>query len=155
MGQYSVFTIGHGETAWHDFAYALRLNAVELLVDVRAWPYSECAPWFDRERIERGARSEGMEYLWLGAQLGALTADGRADFIAREREPRYREGINELLSLAQDRRACLVSSQPDPFASHRHQLIAQTLMRHDVEVLHILPGGQLAHAVADLFHAGL
>jgi uncharacterized protein (DUF488 family) len=154
MGHYTVYTIGHGEQDWDSVARQLRAYGVELLVDARAYPYVTGAHHFDRDRLEHLARREGIEYVWLGSNLGALTADGRVDYIAKEREPRYREGINELLGLAHDRCVCVLASQADPELSHRHHLIAQTLIRCDVEVRHILPGGSDVLAQADLFHVG-
>ena len=49
---------------------------------------------------------------------------------------------------------CVLGSQADPELSHRHHLIAQTLIRCDVEVRHIMPGGTTELAQADLFHVG-
>jgi uncharacterized protein (DUF488 family) len=155
VGHFVVFTIGHGEQSFDDFAHILAPYGVETIVDVRSWPYTEYAPWFNRDRLEHLTRRHGWEYLWLGGQLGPLTADGRVDYIAKEREPRYHDGISELLTLAHERRVCLLSSQADPELSHRHQLIAQTLLRHDVEVRHILMDGDSVLAQADLFHVCL
>jgi uncharacterized protein (DUF488 family) len=155
VGQFVVFTAGHGEQSFDDFAHMLSPYGIETIVDVRTLPYTEYAPWFNRDRLEHLTRRRGWEYLWLGGSLGSLTMDGRVDYIARERELRYREGISELLTLAHERRVCLLSSQPDPESSHRHQLIAQTLLRHDVEVRHILADGMSVAAQADLFHVGL
>jgi uncharacterized protein (DUF488 family) len=154
MGHYTVYTIGHGERDWESIARQLRGHRIELLVDARAYPYVHTAPHFNRDRLEHLARREGIEYVWLGSNLGALTADGRVDYVAKEREPRYREGISELLSMAHDRCVCVLASQADPELSHRHHLIAQTLLRHDVEVRHILPEGGDVLAQADLFHVG-
>jgi uncharacterized protein (DUF488 family) len=155
MGHYTIYTAGHGGRDWESFAGLLRPHSIEIIADVRAFPYNDAAPEFNRDRIEHLARNEGWEYVWLGGQLGALTADGRVDNVAREREPRYRAGIQELLGLAHDRTVCLLGGQADPEHSHRHQLIAQTLLRCDVEVRHILPSGTAVPAQADLFHVGL
>ena len=58
----------------------------------------------------------------------------------------------QLLSIAGERRSCLLGGPMEPQGSHRHQLIAQTLLRHDVGVLHILHDGTTCTAHADLFH---
>jgi len=73
--------------------------------------------------------------------------------VVKERETRYREGIQQLLALAGEHAVCLFSGQENPLLSHRHLLIAQTLLRHDVAVTHILPDGNLVPAQADLFHS--
>jgi uncharacterized protein (DUF488 family) len=154
MGHYTVYTAGHGDLDWETFCSLLKPFEVEILIDVRWTPYTHNAPDFDRERIENLARSEGMEYVWLGSKLGALTDDGRVDYVQRERENRYRAGIQELLGLAHDRTVCLLGGTADPERSHRHHLIAQTLLRQHVEVRHILHSGSSLPAQADLFHVG-
>lgn len=153
MADFSIYTVGHGQLSWDELAGLLRPYPVEVVVDVRAFPYVDYAPWFNRDRLEHLVRREGWEYIWSGSQLGALTADGRVDYLAREHEPRYHAGIKELLTIAGERATCLLGSQPDPLVSHRHSLIAQTLLKHNVEVVHILADGSARCAYADLFHS--
>jgi uncharacterized protein (DUF488 family) len=153
-----VYTIGHGENTWEEFIFRLKPFNIEALIDVRSHPFTFPAlgtPWFDRERIEPLARRQGWEYMWLGAKIGALTQQGRVDNFVREQEPGYRAGIRELLDLAGERNICLLGGHSEPFGSHVHTLIAQTLLRHHVGVLHILPDGRCSAAQADLFHGAL
>ena len=42
--------------------------------------------------------------------------------------------------------------EADPGRCHRQTLIAQVLLAKGVEVLHILPSGELESACPDLFH---
>lgn len=152
MACYTVYTIGHGELSWEALLLLLRPCDVEVLADVRSFPYSPTSPWFNRDRLEHLARREGLEYIWLGSRLGPLTQDGRVDYLAKESEARYRQGIDQLLSIAGERRTCLLGGPAAPQGSHRHQLIAQTLLRHDVAVEHVLHDGTTCAAHADLFH---
>jgi uncharacterized protein (DUF488 family) len=153
MADYVVFTIGHGDLSWTELARLLHPAGIEVLVDVRSYPYYEFAPWFNRDQLEHLARREGWEYIWLGSLLGPLTEDGRVDYIAKETEPRYREGIKQLMGIAGERRACLLGSQPEPTAGHRHHLVAQTLLRHNIAVRHLLHNGRVFAAQSDLFHS--
>jgi uncharacterized protein (DUF488 family) len=158
VSDYTLFTIGHGENTWEEFIFRLKRHGIEALVDVRSHPYTYEAlgtPWFDRDRIEPLARRQGWEYIWLGGKVGALTIDGRVDNFIREQENGYRAGIQELLDLASERRVCLLGGHSDPFNSHVHTLIAQTLLRHHVGVQHILMDGSMAEAQADLFHTAI
>lgn len=152
MCEYTIYTIGHGELSWAEFAQLLHPFNIELLVDLRAYPYIQAAPWFSRDQLETNARKNGWEYVWLGRSLGALTVEGRVDNLAKERESSYHQGINELLGMAGEMSTCLVGAQADPFQSHRHHLVSQTLLRQRVGVKHILPGGGLERAQSDLFH---
>jgi hypothetical protein len=158
VADYHVYSIGHGEDTWEEFVMRLRPHTIEALIDVRSHPYTYPAlgtPWFDREKIEPLARRQGWEYIWLGGKIGALTSEGRVDNIVREQEPGYRAGVRELLDLAGERRVCLLGGHSDPFGSHIHSLIAQTLLRLHVGVIHILPDGSTSVAQADLFHSAL
>ena len=152
MPQYTVLTVGHAELTWADFLRIMRPYQIEVLVDVRTYPYSDGVPWFNRDQLEHLARREGWEYIWLGSSLGPLTEAGRVDYLAKETEARYRRGIAQLLDIAAERRTCLFGTQANPLSSHRHHLIAQTLLHHDVAVDHILHDGGMAKAHADLFH---
>lgn len=152
MCEYTIYTVGHGELSWNDFARLLRPFNIELLADLRAFPYFEAAPWFSRDQLEKNSRKEGWEYVWLGRSLGALTVEGRVDNLAKEREPGYHQGIKDLLGMASELSTCLVGPQADPYQSHRHHLVTQTLLRQRVGVKHILPGGALVRAQSDLFH---
>ena len=151
MPQYSVYTVGHGSEDWDSFARRLSGHRIEVLMDVRSYPYVDCH-WFNRDRLEHNTRKKGWEYIWLGRKLGPLTEEGRVDYLAKEREKLYQDGIVELMNMAAERNVCILSSQLDPMESHRHHLIAQTLMRHDIGVMHILDNGGLQPAQADLFH---
>jgi len=152
MPQYTIYTVGHSDLSWDAFARLVRPYQIEVLLDVRSFPYCNDFPWFNRDQLEHLARREGWEYLWLGALLGPLTEDGRVDYLTKEAEPRYRQGIQQLMGLAGERCCCLLSSQANPLASHRHHLIAQTILRYDIGVEHILPDGETCRAHADLFH---
>jgi uncharacterized protein (DUF488 family) len=155
MSHYTVFTIGHGQLSWDGFRAITEPYHIELLADIRSWPYSDLVPWFNRDRLEQSARRAGMEYVWLGSQLGPLTEDGRLDYLAKEREPRYSEGIRSLLDLSAAHRCCLFAANAEPLESHRHLLVAQTLLRLHVDVRHILHNGHSTPAQADLLHSTL
>lgn len=152
MAEYCVYTVGHGELSWDSFAKLVRPHHINLFIDIRSIPYVDYAPWFNRDRLESMLRKQGWEYMWSGGSLGPLTSDGRFDCIAKEVDPRYREGIKELLAAAGQSTVCLLGSPADPMGSHRHQLISQTLLKHNVMVRHILHNGETMAAQSDLFH---
>ncbi len=121
-------------------------------MDVRNFPYSSQAEWFNRDRLETALRKRSIEYVYLGSYLGALTEDGKFDYVHREKDPRYREGIKILLEYAQNYCVAIVSSEADWRISHRHQLIAQTLLKLSVGVVHITEADGEEIAQPDLFH---
>jgi uncharacterized protein (DUF488 family) len=152
-GFYTIYTIGHSDLTMAELVERLKARQITLVTDVRSYPYSSSADWFNRDRIENSLRKEGIEYLFVGSRLGGLTEDGRFDYIRREKNPAYQEGIKDLLGLAENYRIAVMSSEADYLHSHRHHLIAQTLLKLGVGVVHIDPSGDDAPAQADLFHA--
>ncbi len=150
---YTIYTIGHTRLPFEEFVNRLKQRGISVVVDVRAYPYSAQADWFNRDRIEDTLRKEGIEYVYMGSMLGELTDDGRFDFVKREKDPRYHEGIKRLLELAQDYAVVIMSSEADWRISHRHQLIAQTLLKLSVGVVHITEFDTDEPAQPDLFHS--
>jgi len=150
---YAVFTIGHSGLDLPQFVSRLEKRGVNLVVDARSYPYSSFAEWFNRDRIEGSLRRWGVEYVYMGSQLGALTEDGRFDYIKREKNPDYQSGISRLLEYAQRYHVAIMSSESDYRLSHRHHLIAQTLLKLSVAVMHITEQDREEAAQADIFHA--
>jgi len=150
---YTVLTIGHSGLEFPRFVERLERRGIELVIDVRSYPYSSFAEWFNRDRIEPGLRRRGIEYVYMGSQLGALTEDGRFDYIRREKDHAYRSGISRLLEYAQRYHVAVMSSEGDFRLSHRHHLIAQTLLKLSVNVVHVTEHDGEENAQADLFHA--
>lgn len=149
---FTIYSVGHDGLTSEEFVERLKARGVGLVVDVRNFPYSHQAEWFNRDKIENALRKNGIEYVFLGSYLGAITDDGRFDFVAREKDPRYQEGIKLLLEYAQSYRVAIMSAEPNYLISHRHQLIAQTLLKLSVEVIHINEANGEEPAQPDLFH---
>jgi len=133
----------------------LRSRGVTLVADIRSYPYSSHAEWFNRDRIEHSLRKAGIEYVFMGNRLGGLTDDGRFDYIKREKDQSYQDGIKHVLEYAQQFNVALLASEGEYMNSHRHHLVAQTLLKLNVEVVHITESDQDAPAQADLFHSVL
>jgi len=146
------YTVGHSDLDAEEFMALLTVKGIDLVVDARAYPYNSHIPHYDRDRLDALLHSRGISYIWMGRQLGCLTSEGRLDPIAREREASYQNGISELMDLLPERKVCVLSSESDWHVSHRHNLIAQTLMRYGIDVFHIELDGSVIPALPDLFH---
>ncbi|GEM_PF-3261374 len=153
------YTLGHGEATWDQFADLLDRYGIQLVVDVRALPFTlgpegfRLAPWFDRDQLEARLQRRGISYRWMGRELGPLMRDGRLDGVAREQDPEYRQGVEELMELIHNYVVLILDRPPRWEGSHRHLVIAQTLLRHDIEVVHLSFDAPPVPAQIDLFHA--
>lgn len=142
-----LYTIGHSTHEFDAFVALLRRHGVELLVDVRSQPYSRWAH-FRRDELSLGLRNAGLDYLFLGRELGARREEPEAydgefvDFERARRLPLFRAGIARVLELSASRRLALMCAEKEPLDCHRTKLICAEL-RGQVDIEHILFDGSL------------
>lgn len=142
-----VFTIGHSNHELSLFLDLLMQHRIEIVVDVRSSPYSQWVPQFGRELLSSSLRKHGIEYKFLGRELGARSTDpdcyanGRADYARIAATQTFRDGIAQLLLLSQRFRVALMCSEAEPLDCHRSILLSRELAVRGVSVIHILRDG--------------
>ncbi len=147
---HAILTIGYGNLAIEDFLGLLKKNGVKALVDIRSKPYSKARPEYRKKELERAVREEGMEYIFLGHKLGGMPDDdtfydseGNVDFDLLQDSPVYKQGIMELISLAEKSDVCIMCAEALPERCHRGSLVSETLYTSSIETTHILHDGKL------------
>ena len=70
-----VLTIGHSRHPLEAFVALLRRYEVAKVIDVRSTPYSRFNPQFNRESLARNLTACGIEYSFLGVELGGRSDD--------------------------------------------------------------------------------
>lgn len=145
----TIFTIGHSNTSFEEFLALLRDNNIELLVDVRSWPYSKYVTHFNRQNLENSLKGAGIDYLYLGHRIGGKPHDrkyyshGQVSYpLIREGEP-FKEGLSQLMELAVNKKTVIMCSEEDPYKCHRHILITPDLIKEGFSVIHIRSDGSL------------
>lgn len=146
----TVLTIGHGLRSGTEFLSLLEKFRVDMVVDVRSVPYSKRNPFFRRGHLDTALKVSGMQYLFLGDQLGGRPKDahcydasGHVNYEVLRTRPFYRQGIERLLHMASRRLVVILCSETDPAFCHRTRLIGETLHDKGVRVLHIDVNGNL------------
>ena len=149
-----IFTVGHSVHEPEYFLALLKRHEIECLCDVRSHPCSRNSQ-FNRENLSRDLKLAGMEYLFLGAELGARSNDpacysqGKVRYDRLAETPLFRQGIAKLMAEAAHRRVALVCAEKDPLECHRTILIAPHILASGFDVQHILADGGLeSHADA-------
>jgi len=132
-----VWTIGHSNRSIETFLELLKEHNIKVLVDVRSFPTSKIEH-FKREEMERWLPQQGIEYVWLGKELGGYRRGG---YKAHMRTKLFREGIKRLLEIAALKRTCIMCMEPNPKYCHR-RFISSQLERKGVKVVHIIAKGQ-------------
>ncbi|MFB8206594.1 DUF488 family protein [Streptomyces sp. NPDC056010] len=144
-----ICTIGHSTREFGELVELLRRNDVTLLADVRSYPSSRKLPqWNQRNIVD--SLPPGIAYRWLPklggrrhTPKGVPTENGAwrvkafrdyADYMATDA---FREGLDELLELAEDTRPAIMCSEAVPWRCHR-RLITDALIVAGAEVVDIL-----------------
>jgi len=132
-----LWTIGHSNRSMETFLELLKEHAIQVLADIRSFPTSKIEH-FKKEAMEKWLPEHGIEYLWLGRELGGYRRGG---YKAHMRTKLFKEGIRKLLETASQKRTCIMCMEPNPKYCHR-RFISAHLERKGVNVIHIVAKGQ-------------
>lgn len=151
----AVFTTGFSNLPLDRFLNNLRAFDVQVLVDVRSKPFASYTPHFNKDSIEAAARAAGLEYQYLGRELGGRPEDPRLydpeGYVLYDRVaalPSFQTGIRNVLDgVRQGRRLALACGEDNPRHCHRRLLVGRVLRDLGIGVAHIMAdGGLLAEA---------
>jgi uncharacterized protein (DUF488 family) len=144
-----VYTVGHSTRDFDEVLAMLQQNDITHLVDVRSSPSSRKYPQWNQSAII-DALPPDIEYRWipkLGGRRhtpkGASSVNGAwrvkafrnyADYMESDD---FKEGLNELLELAEYGRPVIMCSEAVPWRCHR-RLISDALIVAGADVLDIM-----------------
>ncbi len=145
-----IYTVGHSNHKWESFSELLVSNGIELLVDLRSKPVSRFAPFSNRRVFPALLETVEIEYHFMGDSLGGRPDDpsfhdagGKPDYQKMRSSDAFREGMENLVRVAEDAVAVVMCSEGDPTRCHRRLLIRVELEAQGVGVLHILREGRV------------
>jgi len=143
-----VCTIGHSNRPIGEFIELLRLNQVELVLDVRTVPRSRHNPQFNRDALPaaleaahiayshmpglgglRHARPDSPNAAWRNASFR-----GYADYM---QSPEFAHNVEQVALLAREKRCALMCAEAVPWRCHR-SMIADALLVRGIEVEDII-----------------
>ena len=147
----ALYSIGHSNPAWKDFIALLEMHSIAALADVRSVPYSRFYPHFRREKLKSELGACGIDYIFMGAELGGRPNNGiaasRSNRWALYREmagqPAFKDGVDSLSQQARSSRTVMMCSEGDPAECHRYLLITNVLKTEGELVSHILRNGSI------------
>jgi uncharacterized protein (DUF488 family) len=145
-----IYTIGHSNHPIQEFLDLLQRHSITAVADVRSTPYSRFNPQFRREKLQASLAAIGIQYVFLGEELGARSQDpacydagGRVSYTKLARTDLFRKGIHRLLTGMQQHRIAVMCAEREPLECHRTILVARELASEGVPVAHILADGAL------------
>ena len=133
-----IYTLGTGLRSEEDFIEILLAYNIQSVIDVRSYPKSKI-PSFNRENLEHLLNAEGIDYHFLGKELGGFRKGG---YIAYTLTEDFTKGIELLESIAVLKQSVVICAERFPWKCHR-RWIARELDRRGWEVDHIIDKGKV------------
>ena len=150
------FTIGHGTRRIEELIEVLQAAEVEVLIDVRRFPGSRRHPHFARDALETSLPAADIRYEWHGEVFGgrrkalpgsanvAWKVDGFRGYADHMASEEFRSALAQLESRAATERQAVMCAETLWWRCHR-RLIADALVAHGFEVIHLGMGRDEAH----------
>lgn len=149
-----IFTIGHSNLSFEDFASLLKEFGIRLVADIRRYPSSRKFPHFNRQVLCKLLADENIEYQWLEALGGrrhtvkndkslniGLKSPGFRNYADHMGTDEFRTAAQELLSTAATLRTAVMCAEKLYWKCHR-RLLADYLVARGIEVVHIIEPGK-------------
>jgi uncharacterized protein (DUF488 family) len=133
-----IYTLGTNRRSEEDFIEILFAYNIQSLIDVRRFPRSKISI-FRREKLEPFLNLEGIEYHFLGTELGGFRKGG---YIAYTLTDDFRKGIDLLESIALTKISVIICAERFPWKCHR-KWIARELHKRGWDVEHIIDKGKV------------
>ncbi|HKZ57018.1 MAG TPA: DUF488 domain-containing protein [Thermodesulfovibrionales bacterium] len=133
-----IYTLGTDRRTEEDFIEILLAYNIQTLIDVRRFPKGKI-PIFRRENLEALLSQEGLEYYFLGTELGGFRKGGYIAYILTDD---FRKGIDLLESLAVKKKSVIICAERFPWKCHR-KWIARELRKRGWEIEHIIDKGKV------------
>lgn len=129
----AVYTLGTSNRDSQEFLDLLINSNIEAVVDVRRFPTSKFEH-FKREQLSKLLFESGIEYYYLGRELGGYRSHGYLSFTDTQE---FREGLNQLEKIAQQKRVAIICAERFPWRCHR-RFISRELEKGGWKVVHII-----------------
>ncbi|HPS29922.1 MAG TPA: DUF488 domain-containing protein [bacterium] len=146
----NVFTIGHSDHKIEVFISLIKQYKIDVVADVRSNPYSKYHPQFNRESLKEKLKESGVNYVFMGDELGARPKDsdcyvnGVVDFSILSNKETFKNGIARLIDgIKKNYKIAIMCSEKEPLDCHRTILVSKELKKMGVKINHILYNGKL------------
>ncbi|MFN0291333.1 DUF488 domain-containing protein [Pedobacter helvus] len=145
-----IFTIGHGSRKKDVFIDLLNKFEIQILIDVRSIPYSRYHPQFRQKQLQSDLQSSGIEYLFLGNELGGrpensdLYNSGELDYNLVRQTSSYQQGIEQVIDILEKGiKVTLMCSETNPNECHRKYLLSEDFAKRGIKIMHIDKVGEI------------
>jgi len=129
----TIYTLGTSTRSLPEFVEILDFYTILRVVDVRRFPTSRL-DHFRKENLEGALMARGLEYFYLGHDLGGYRKGGYEAYTA---SPEFNRGVEALISVARKGTTVFICAERLPWKCHR-RFIAATLEEKGWHVVHLI-----------------
>lgn len=129
----TIYTLGTSTRTLQEFIEILDFYHISQVVDVRRYPTSRL-DHFKRESLEEALRVRGLEYFYLGHDLGGYRKGGYETYMDSNE---FKKGIEALISLARKDLTVFICAERLAWKCHR-RFIGAALERNGWYVVHLI-----------------
>lgn len=146
-----IWTAGHSTHTLEAFVALLKHHGIQAVADIRAFPGSRRHPHFARESLVESMPAHGIEYHWLGKQLGGrrrksagespntgLRNESFRNYADYMGTADFAHGVAELLVLAARKPTAYFCAELLWWRCHRSLLSDYLVAARRWEVLHVM-----------------
>ncbi len=146
MEQYKdkIYSIGYATHTIESFIDTLKKFNITAIADVRSQPYSKFKPEFNRENLKQALFNNGIEYVFLGDNVGARIEalecykNGHADYDLISKHPLFQKGLARIVKGMKKYSIAIMCAEKDPINCHRTILICKQLKNNNIQIIHII-----------------
>ncbi len=145
-----LYSVGHSNVPIDKFISLLKQHRIQVVVDVRSYPFSKYATHFNYDSIQPSLKEASIKYLYLGKELGGMPKnpeffdrDGNLVYARVASSAAFQGAIARLVRGARTHTIALMCGEENPAGCHRRHLLGPALKDQELELLHIRAGGQV------------
>ena len=133
-----LYTLGTSNRSFDEFLALFKEHGIEAGVDIRSFPTSRF-PHFKKESLQTLLEVEGIQYYYLGKELGGFRKGGYLGYMETHS---FQKGIEILEKIGKEKKAAFFCSERFPWRCHR-RWVAMKLIQKGWHVIHIIEKGKV------------
>jgi len=118
----TIYNVGYQKKTQEQFIEILKKAGITLLIDLRERPFSRIKG-FNQKRLALALNEQGIEYKWLGKELGGFTCT----------KDQWLEGCKELVKLAEKDTVAMMCMEANVLECHRNDLAGLLAFFHNIK----------------------
>ncbi len=148
VGKNIIYTIGYSPHVLESFLRVIKKHNISAVADVRSSPYSQFKPEFNKDSLAEFLKKNGIAYVFIGDLCGARVEDqscyvnGKVDYALVAESPKFKEGLERIISGMEKYRIALMCAEKDPITCHRSILVCRNLASRGINIKHLLSDGK-------------